>query len=102
MGLHRRGCAGETEKQLSSASQVQLATYSLADDALHCAGERRRHAEATVVQDVHCHLEAAAQLAQQTVGWDAHVVKVDLSRVGRLDSHLLLRGPAGSEHSEAT
>lgn len=39
-------------------------TYSLADDALHGAGERRRHAEAAVVQDVHCHLEAATQLAQ--------------------------------------
>lgn len=91
--------AGKKGIRASWVCRSHRATYRLADDALHGARERRRHAEAAVVQDVHCHLEAAAQLAQQTVGWDAHVVKVDLGRVGRLDSHLLLWRPAGWEHS---
>lgn len=104
MGLQGRRCEAERtcrSTDSSSAQRPKLSTYSLADDALHGAGERRRHSEAAVVQDVHCHLEAAAQLAQQTVGWNAHVVKVDLGRVGRLDSHLLLWRPAGREHSAA-
>lgn len=98
-----QGCCCEAQPRWCSAeaglcvSQLQLATYSLADDAPHGARERRRHAEAAVVQDVHGHLEAAAQLAQQTVGRHTHVVKVDLGRVGRLDSHLLLWRAAGRE-----
>lgn len=100
LGKKRPTCC-RSEAAILIASRVQFATYSLGNDTLHCAGERSRHAEASVVQDVHCHLEAAAQLAQQTVGRNAHVVKVDLSRVGRLDSHLLLWRSTMNEHSEA-
>lgn len=70
-------------------------THGLADDSLHGAGERGRHAEAPVVQDVHGHLEAAAHLAQHAVGRHTHVVEVHLGRVGRLDAHLLLWGATG-------
>lgn len=65
-------------------------THSLGHDALHGSGEGGGHAEAAVVEDVHGHLEAAAHLPQDTVGRHAHVLKVDLCRVGRFDAHLLL------------
>ena len=70
------------------------ATHGLGDDALHGPREGSSHAKATVVQNVHGHLEAAAHLTQDALGGHAHVVEVYLSGVGGLDAHLLLRRAA--------
>lgn len=75
-------------------------THSFVDDSLHGAGEGGGHAEAPVIQDVHGHLEAFAQFAQQAVSWHADVVKVDLGGVRRLDAHFLLWGAAVIKEEE--
>lgn len=65
-------------------------THGFGDDSLHGAREGGRHAKPAVVQDVHGYFETSAQLSQQTVGRHANVIEVNLSCVGRFDSHLLL------------
>lgn len=65
-------------------------THSFGDDSLHGAGEAGRHAKSPVIQDVHGYFETSAHLSQQTVGWHANIIEINLSCVGRLDSHLLL------------
>lgn len=77
------------------------ATHSFGDDSLHGAGEGGRHAKAPVIQDVHGHLEASAQLSQQTVCWHANIVEKHLGCVGRLDSHFLLWRTAAVMKTEA-
>lgn len=67
-------------------------THSFGHDAFHGAREGGRHPEATVVQDVHGHFEAAAHFAQNAVGRHANVFEVNLGRVGCLDAHFFLWG----------
>ena len=63
--------------------------HRLFDDGAHGAGERGAHAEATVVEDLHGHLESVADAPQHILGGHGGVVKHDLRRVGGLDAHLL-------------
>eukprot|EP01137_Pigoraptor_chileana_P023982 Opistho-2@91182 len=61
----------------------------LGDQRLHRSGERSAHPKASVVQNVHGNLEAAADIANDILDGDLDVLKVDLGRIGALNAHLL-------------
>ena len=56
----------------------------LLDDVPHCPRERCPHAEPSIVEDGHGHLEPVAHTAKHVLHWYWNILKVHLSRVGAL------------------
>lgn len=90
----RRG-SGRAGRKAAGGRDCWGATHRFADDPTHGTGHRSSHAKAPVVQDIHGNLEAGARSPQNVLRRDTDGIEVDLSGVGCLDAHLLLRGATG-------